>query len=95
MIHYSFDFPYQIEKATKVEKCENFDCHNIIKEGDIFYLVPTQMIVAKKVVWQKLCAKCVQVYFKGLLGDLRKKVLSVKLYLGNAEIVEERDGEGF
>jgi hypothetical protein len=95
MIHYSFDFPYQIDRATKVERCENFGCHNIIKEGDIFYLVPTQLIVNKKVVWQKLCSKCVQVYFKGLLGDLKKKVLSVKLDLGNAEMVAERNGEGF
>ena len=95
MIIYSFDFPYQINKAIKVERCEIFGCYNIIKEGDIFYLVPTQLIVDKKVIWQKLCCKCVQVYFKGLLGDLKKKVLNVKLDLGNAEIVEEKNGEGF
>ncbi len=95
MIYYSFDFPYQIEKAVKVERCENFGCHNIIKEGDIFYKVPTQLIVAKKVAWQNLCAKCVQEYFRGLVKDLKTKVLNVKIDLRNAELVAERNGEGF
>jgi hypothetical protein len=95
MIYYSFDFPYQVIKATRSYRCENFGCYNNIKEEEIYWSVPTQLIVNKKQTWQNLCSKCVQVYLKELMGYLNKKVLNVKCDLGLAEMTIEKSGEGF
>lgn len=95
MIYYSFDFPYQIIKSTRTYRCENQDCFNIIKERDIYWNVPTQLVVNKNLVWQCLCAKCVQVYFKELIRNLASKALDVRNDLGKAEMLAEEDRSDF